>query len=444
MQNPRNDCLLNEVISKCEILIDKSNCNCLHDLTFCPSHKLEGCINLLEIETLASPISPIFFTFVLNALGNLKEVFGYILKSSHHTLTLYVGLKTAEGMTTSLDILKNGLKSSYPNSKFRELSPKESSLILEELFNPSCYHTLSSAIVIPNNTSSSNAPINQKLVDLMGNEDFVALFLASAITRCEIKCLIDELKLLYTMLSSFSETNYSFSHSVSKNTAMHISSSLTENDSNTCVDINGTLYARNTSKYTLITPSLTTPLQNSRILNISIGFYQTSGNVNTNSQSTERAETKGCSDSKTNLHINSTTITNSDALSFTSQNKLVIDLLAKLDILIARLTLASSGPLFCFGAYFLSASSATSIRAAFTYSGLATDELLNMEDTCITTWEDYDDVFPKLVDEIRNFNHLSFAASPKNECVTTATLITSSELLNSFYFPYLDGPTLNL
>ncbi len=436
MHSPRNDSLLNEMLSKCEILIDKNNFNNLHKFTFCPSHHQEDCISLLEIETLTSPISPEFFVFVLNALGSLKEVFGYILKSSQRTLTLYVGLKTTGNKCTAIELLKNGLKSSYPNSKFGELSPKESSLILMELFNPSYYHTLSSAVVIPNNTALSNSPINEKLVDLMNNEDFVALFLASAITRCEIKCLIDELKDLYTYLSSFSETNYNFSHSLAKNTAAHVSKSITESDSSTCVGTSGNLHSLNTAQYTLITPAITIPLQNSRILSTSISFYQTSGIVDTYSQAREKGETKGCATTKTNLHIDSNTITNTDSVGYINQNKRVTDLLVKIDELISRLNKAAGGPLFYFGAYFLSDCAATSIRAAFTFSGLAKDTTINSEDPFITTWEDCDSIFPKLIDELRNFNHLSFGMPPKDECMTTSTLITSSELLGSFYFPY--------
>ena len=438
MHNPRNDSLFKELLSKSQKLIDKNNLNCLHNFTFCPSGNSVGCITLLKIETLEAPLSPDFFTFVLNALGDLQEVFGYMLQSFHHTLTLYVGLKTAGSMAASLDILKNGLTSSYPNSKFKELSPKESALILMELFNPSCYHTLSSVIVIPNNTSSSNAPINQKLMDLMGNEEFMAFFLASPMSRCEAKCLIDELKELYTALSSFSHTESSFSHSLSKNTAVHVTKSTTENDSTSCTDAKGTEHDCSTLQYTVITPAVTIPLQDSNILNIGISFNQTSGNVNIVNQSVAEQETKGCSVSKTNLHITSTTLTDSDSLSFVTQNKLVTDLLTKLDALILRLSVVSNETLFCFGAYFLAHSSAASIRAAFTYSGLAKDSSLNIQESFITTWEDCEDIFPGLIEELKNFNHLSFVTDSKKECITTAVPITSLELLNSFYFPYLE------
>ncbi|WP_069999744.1 hypothetical protein [Cellulosilyticum sp. I15G10I2] len=436
MQNLRNEDLLNEVLSKCKMIVDKNYFNNIHELTFCSSPSKEGCIRLLKIEILTAPISPEFFTFVLNALGNLQEVFGYILKSFEDTLILYVGLKTAKSMCTAIDILKNGLKNSYPNSKFRELSPKESSLILEDLFDPNVYHALSSAIVIPNNTSASNAPINQKLVDLMGSEDFVAFFLASALTYSQIQCFIYELKELYTKLSSFSESDYGFSHSLAKNTAVHITKSTAENSSATCSENNGSENAKSASKYTLITPAAIIPLENLRTFSISIALNETCGIANVALQSVGKSETKGCTVTNTKLHINSSTHTNSDSLSYTTQNKFVIELLEKIDALILRLTLASGDPFFCFGAYFLSPSSATSIRAASTYLGLAKDNTLNIEDTFINTWEDCDSIFPNLLDSLRHFNQLSFEVGSKNECITTTTIINASELVNTFYFPY--------
>ncbi|MDF2612238.1 MAG: hypothetical protein K0S71_24 [Clostridia bacterium] len=436
MHNPRNENPLNELINKYDVLVNKTYLNCIYNLDFCASHAIEGEIQLLKIESLGDPISPIFFTFVLNAVGYLKGVFGYILESSHHTLTLYVGLKTAKSICQAADILKNGLKSSYPNSTFRVLSERESALVLLDLFNPNCYHALTSAIVIPNNRSSDSTPINQKLTDLMGKEDFVAFFLASPMIRCEVESLKGELKRLYAALSSFSQTDYNFSHSVSKNTATHITKGITENSSNSCTYTNSKEHDYAVSQYTLIAPSASIPLEEARVFNFSIGINETSGTINIDYQAVAKGETKGCSDSKTNLDISSTTITNSDSLGFTSQNKLALDLLEKLDSLISRLTLASNDPLFCFGAYFLSSCSATSTRAAFTYSGLAKDGLLNIEDTFITTWEDCDSIFPKLIEELKKFNHLTFVRTQKNECVTTSTPITSSELLNSFYFPY--------
>jgi hypothetical protein len=436
MQKPRNDSLLNDLISKCETLIDKANLHCLHDFSFCPSDEAKEGIRLLQVEVLTTPLSPDFFTFVLNALGNLKEVFGYILRSSQHQPELYIGLKTDEGMRSALDILKNGLKNTYPNSKFKELSPKESSLILKDLFNAKSYQTLSAAVVIPNNTSPSHAPINQKLLDLMGGEEFTALFLASPITQCEIKCFTDELKSLYTTLSAFKENILSFSQSSSKNTASHVSKTITENENNNRLEIQGNLHTCNAAQYTLLTPSISTTLENSRIFNVSISFYQTTGIADTYNQATERGESRGRSTSKMDLHINSGTITNTDSLSYVSQNKFVIDLLEQLDSLIARLTQSASGPLFYFGAYFLSSAAATSIRAAYTYSGLAKDETLNIEQSYVITWEDSEENFSKLIQELKGFNQLSFSPPRGNQCVTTTALITSAELLNSFYFPF--------
>lgn len=436
MQDPRSISVLNEAIKKFESLVDKEYLNCLEKLAFCPECDGNGCIRLLQIEVLGEPTASSFFTFVLNALGDLKEVFGYILKFSKHVLTVYVALKTDGAIHTAMDILTNGLRSSYPNSRWKELSAKESDLILDELFNPNFYHALSSVIVIPNNTASSNAPINQKLVDLMGDEDFTALFLAVPVQRCEIKCLINELRSLHTDLSSFADTNYNFNHSFSKNTATHISKSITKSDSTSCTDTTNTTHECSSSEYLIITPGTSIPFQDLPPLTVSISYETQNGRANAKGQAEAKGETTGCSDTKTNLRIISVTTTDSEAIGYTTRNKQVIDLLTKIDSLIMRLDLAGGNTMFCFGAYFLSASSAASIRAAYTYSGLAKDEKLDIEDSFITTWKDDDKIFRKLVEELRGLNHLTFLMKSKEECVTTSTLITVEELLNSFHFPY--------
>ena len=436
MDNPRNDTTLDELQSKYKELVDKTYLNVLHDLTFSPSHSIIGHITLFKIENLADPVSSHFFTFTLNALAHLKEVFGYILQSVHNTITFYIGLKTTKNMAVSLNILKNGLKNSYPTSQFNQLSQEESSSILKKIFNPKLYEALSSVIVIPNNTSQSNTPINQNLLDLMYGEDFLAFFLASASDCYTAKHLIKELESLYTDLSSFAQATYAFTYSFSKNPSTQLLKSVTENTANSCIISNGTSQQGSTSKGIIITPQATSQAQNIPQLALSIGYSEACSIASTDNKSMSKEDSKGDSITKSTLNISSTFVTNTDSISFIHQNKHVTELLDKINALISRLNSASQDNLFCFGAYFLSPDAATSIRAAYTYSGLAKDNSLNIEDPFITTWEFDNCIFPDLLDELSKFNHLSFFLSPKNDCITTSTPITSSELLNTFYFPH--------
>ncbi len=439
MTNPRDAASLNEVLDKCELLVNKDGFYNTFSLNISPLQNDKGNIRLLKIEILGEPIGSDFFSFVLNALGNLNSIFGYILQSYENELHLYVGLKTSGDMRTALDILENGLTSSYSGSKFRELSLKESRLILSELFNPSIYRALSAAVVIPNNVSSNSAPINQKLVDLMGKEEFTAIFLAIPKARSEVKCLINELKELYTMLSAFSQTDYEFSKSISKNTAVHITDSITDSTGSSCADTNSIENACSASKYILIAPSTAIPLENLPAFNISLGFNKTYGVVTLTNKTETKGETAGYAVAKIKLHINSGTHTNNDSISFNSQNKKVTDMLDKLAELISRLNAVLEDAVFCFGAYFFSKSEAASIRAAYTYLGLARDKGINIGENHVVTWEKDEDTFQRLIQEIKHFNHLSFSSHSKNEYITTSQLISSHELLNTFYFPYSKG-----
>ncbi|WP_069999015.1 hypothetical protein [Cellulosilyticum sp. I15G10I2] len=443
MHNPRNESLLDELLNLYKFLVNKEYLNNLHNLTFCPSNKA-GSIILLKIEMLTEPLSPNFFSFVLDTLGDLNGVFGYILQSSHHKLTFYVGVKAAKSMGTALDVLKSGLISSYPNSEVRELSLEESSLILAKVFNPDSYQALSSAIVIPNNTSSSNTPINQKLLELMNKEDFVAFFLASSCIGDEIKCFIKELEDLYTELSSFSQTEYELTHSFAKNPSTQISKSITETDGTSCTVTNGITNECSTTKGIIIAPLAVVQPKDLPQLSLGLSYSETSEIDNTNDRSVAEEECKQYAVTKSNLSGTSNTTTDSKEICFTSENKSITDRLAKLDTIIERLSSISNEVLFCFGAYFLSSSKATSIRAARTYAGLAKDKTLNIEGPFITMWEADDSIFPELIEELRYFNHLTFVMTPKNKCITNYTLITSLELLNSFYFPYPKWNTSSL
>ena len=439
MRDPKNDNSLNELINKCEWIIDKNYLGDLSECTFCPSHNIAGTICLFEIAILAEPAAPHFFVFVLNALGGLQEVFGYILQFSKNRLKLYIGLKTAENKSTAIDILQNGLESCYPNSKFRVLSKEESCFVLEKLFNSSQYHALSVAVAIPGNTSPEHTPVNQKLIDLMQNESFTALFLAAPIGREEARRLVKELEDLYTELSTFAETNYSFTHIFSKNTAVHVTKSTTENSSDSCLITDNKIRGCTASKGIVITPAGFIPFKETPGFTIGAGYNQTSGIIKTDEYIVAKGETKGCSDAKSNLSIHSTTYTDSDTVSFNKENRQVIDLLEKIDHFIKRLKSAASQQLFCFSAYFLSENPAASIRAAYTYAGLAKEQDADTSSYFVITWKDYDENFSDLIEEIGNFNHLSFEFGSKNKCVPVSSLITASELLNSFYFPYQEG-----
>ncbi len=445
MEDPRSNHLLLDALCQHKNLVLKDYLNSLKDFCVCPPPTCPHILSLFKIQVLPSSTTSFFFTFVLNALGNLKDVFGYILQSSSQGIQFYIGLKSmTSDSLTSLQLLKNGLTNTFPSIQFCELSPKESSQLLKEWFNPLTLEALSCSIVIPDNTTSTNTPINQKLLDLLKQEEFLALFLAIPFNSCEIKCLIKELQDLFQTLSSFSQTAFTFSHNQSTTISLTRSNSTAKakGSSRTCTK--GLSKAHNVSSYSLTTPSTSLPLTSSRSINISMCRNQAQGCSHTDNDSLAENESENNTLTTGTTHQKNTQNTKNEGIAFTNQNKIVSDALAKINALISRLMAVSEGPMFCFSSYFLSSCKATSLQAAYTYTGLAKDTIANVQDSFVITWTKEDACFPILLETLESFSPLYFNAPHCSTPITSSTLITSLELLNSFYFPYslVEIPTL--
>ncbi|PHV70537.1 hypothetical protein CS063_09545 [Sporanaerobium hydrogeniformans] len=436
MEDPRNDNLLSEALCQYKKWVQQEYLNCLPNFCACPPPNCSYPITLFKIELLPKSINPSFFTFILNALGNLKDVFGYILESSSNALQFYIGLKTISDTSSSVKLLTNGLLSTFPGAVFYQLSPQDSKLLLKKWFNPNLYDTLSCSLVIPNTTDSTHSPINEKFLSLMKQEEFLAFFLAIPFTYCEIKCLIEQLETLSQTLSSFSQTNYSFSCNTSKSIALHRSNTISKANGSSCTCTTGFTEARNSSNYVLITPSTSFPLTGTRSLNLSVCRNETKGCVDTDSKSTAEATNKTDTLSNGTIHQKNTQTANNDVILFSNQNKAVSEALSRLNMLISRLVAASQGPMFAFSSYFLSPSKATSIRAAYTYTGLAKDPTANLQDSFVITWDKEEPCFSLLLETLQTFTPLHFRPTHEaSDVVTSSVLITCAELLNSFYFP---------
>lgn len=436
MFDPRNHNQLKEALAKFEALVHKI---CFTELNCLPVCDLKPClhtIKLIKIETLTTSTGASFYLYVLNALGGLKNTIGYILHSSPTNLCFYIGLKGADNCCTALKLLENGLKATFPNSKFKELSPKESSALLQRLFNPEDCGCLSSAIVVPNHTDVTHAPILENFTMLMSKEEYTALFLASPIDRCEMRLLLEELTCLFDCLSCFSQATHNFLHGLSKNGSNSSSICKTESNSLSCTETNSSSFTCNDSAYTNITPSTALPLANTRSLNISVSSNKTEGHASSNTESCSECKTRHFSEAKTSHCLNATTINDNESITFSSQNKEVQDILAKLTLLIARLKANLDTPFFDFAAYFLSPCPETSLRAAYTYVGLAKDTTLNLEESFINTWHHSSSDFITITGELAQFNHPVFLTSPDCHEIIGATPITSSELLNTLTFPF--------
>lgn len=171
----------------------------------------------------------------------------------------------------------------------------------------------------------------------------------------------------------------------------------------------------------------------SATLNEAIGANQNS------SHSKANADNKSCSNGQSEANMAATNLSDSSSISFCKQNKLVIDAIALVNNLITRLTNNNGSPMFYFNAFFLTPLASTSIRAGFTYAGLAKDSSLNLEPSFITTWHTNHCNFRPLLKELKNFQIPEFKLPHSTKHFKACTTITSQELVNTFYFPTTDS-----
>lgn len=433
MHDPREGQSFDEIMNQYKFWVNKTYLNDLASLSFCPLATLNLPILLYKVSYLPEPQQLSFFTFVLNALGYTEGVLGYIFEFGKDKFNFYIGLKSLDNLQTASQILIDGLSRTFPSIEINELSLEDSSHILNNLFNSNTSSTLSAAIVIPNNTEPSSTPINQYFSKLNNQQDLLALFLACPVN--DITCIKYQLTKLYTTISTFSQTNASFSSSHSNASSNQSTDGSSTTQSLSCTSTEGSTKACNSSRYISISPSTSLPLAKANPLNLGSSLNQSSGVIDTSSHSISTCNTKTSSSSTSHSCTHSDTKSTSESLSFAKQNKEAFEALLKLDALIKRLSSASS-PMFCFAAYFVAPTASAAIRSAFTYTGLAKSPV-ETSNSFVLSWQKSDPCFTYLLESLRHFNHLHFKLKDCDSVsITTTELITSSELVNTFYFPF--------
>ena len=466
MYETRDLKLMQDMICKYDYLVQQPYLHELFSLPMCPPPSCYDPIQILHIQSL--PETPTFnqFTYVLNALAGLNQTIGIILSSNSVKLSLYLGIKGQ--CSTAISLLQSGFEQTFPNSHLSYTS--NSSQLLDDLFNPQNSSYVTSSIVTLN--SSYDSIFLSDFIKLIGDQsDFVAFFLAEPIKRSDIHKTRQQLYEIYNVLSSFSQSNYTYykletqsnshasaksstntsgqsvtntcgetdseSHSgyanVSASTPLSISHRLPTSSTSTTQSSDGTTTtSTTTTTHTETTPS--NPSTTSRNINATILINK--GNNSTCATNHSKANAQNCSEAKSNTstHTNSSTCTSYQALSFSSPNIYIQDIISGLNSAIERYNMLSRTTSFHFSAYFFSSSEEVSLRAAYSYVGLgqSTYDLSPNVVNCVAPNHcDYANLYKFL----RSFAHPKFTVPNTNLPTHNAIPLTSSELMNSLYLP---------
>lgn len=428
----RDRCLLDDALTKFEQL---ANSPYLYELThfpICSSVKHSSCISFIQIKGFPSTEVYKTFSYVLNALNSLKTAIGYVLQVHHEQLSIYIGIEGTGYHPSAFKTLQKGLTQTFNGIEFRELTSEENAYLLQTLFTPSDYIALSAISVIPN--ADAKPPILSSFNELMGKtEDFVLFLLATPMQNSHLQLILKELIYLSNVLSSFTQGTHSATRGLSKNASTTITRSNTETNSKSATETNTSGSSHNSAQYSNLSSSTSVSLANNKSVGFSLLCNKASGFTSNNGLSCAEGLTRSDASSYSNSQLTATNVTENEAITFSAQNKHVIDAIAYLNSLIARYTTLLRSPPFEFGAYLFAPCISTVARGAYTYLGSANNTSSTIGPSVVNLWDDPNSLCC-LLEELRCFKHPYFKLCPSEECIPSTTIINSLELINTLYF----------
>lgn len=431
MHDVRDMQLLQEALARYDDLINRP---LLHDLNFLcvtPSPPYTEPICLLHIKTLPENSNSSYFTFILNALTSLSRALGYFLCSNNGKTSIYIGVK-GEG-STAFSLLQNGLLQTFPGTTFEVVlnTPR----FLTDFFSPPNCRGIASATAIPN--TSFTVPLLTQFTNLMGNSsNYAAFFLVHPISRCDISNYYDELCGIYNTLSIFNQVNFNHTHGFAKNGSTTVTNGKTTTDGDSKTETNGNSAVRGENCHTCATISTGAPcvyLNN----NINLSFLSNKACHHTHTDNFSCAQASSCNiaHSRTDSRLSGENKTDNHGFTYSAQNISVQNALNTLSTIITRIQLLLQSNIFEYGAYFLSPCSETSIRAAYSFIGLAPDTSKYLGPNLVNFWFPEHPSYSLVLEALLKFEYPQFYSPDIKGDFHNTTFIQSTELLSSVYFP---------
>lgn len=325
---------------------------------------------------------------------------------------IYLGLRNpGEGpgrLRPSYKALKGGLLSSFPGTQISEVSASQKlDGKLNDIFGNenSCVSAVSCVAAIRDKSKTDHKSFIQgieKLIDTMRGNTYTALLIAEPISSAELAKTRSGYESLYSALSSFRKSVWSYnesdSHSVMESLSRSISNTITEGTSHTKSHTVGRTKG------------------SSNIFGIGIGLglnanyshnrFKSTSEADGTSDTSSRSEAKG----ETNTTMTSNTATSSEGrtLQVENVNKAIEEMLKRIEEMLKRIREEEDYGAYCCGAYFLSSRREFSLLAANTYRALMLGEGSSVERGAVNFWDAPEIVGP-MKEYLRRFAQPVFA-----------------------------------
>ena len=189
----------------------------------------ENCIRLVKLEKLIQKNGEDVFqklTTVYHASMSLgcNLVVMVDVASTNAPADIYIGVKNAGfeakekvDLTTSFETLKNGLKSNFPGTAFKSIPSKEVlPKVIDEIFGDTAKYISSASCIASRRDKTKTEDKDfvqgiERLIDAMQGNTYTAVFIARPITVEEQSLIRDGYESIYSSLSAFRKSTWSYS-----------------------------------------------------------------------------------------------------------------------------------------------------------------------------------------------------------------------------------------
>ena len=409
------------------------------------------------------------FTSVFNSLSHISTSVFLMIDSNGLETELYVGIKSDDKRRTATStgkLLFNILKGQFPGIELQNKFGNE----IEDLLNKPRGEFVSAVTSIGNLVDEENRNNEEfvqgleKLIKTMEGQKYRAVILAENKSNEDLKKLRTGYEEIYNSLSPFSKmqinfsenkgTNYSNSSSIgistgttySKNDSVTEGNSYSENES---ISEQKSVSKKNLMEFAATSVSgigagagigsLFGPVGAAIGAGIGLslsmgatptyteGKTRTKGSGYTETSSKTFGETRGKTntDTKTDTETIGNSSGTSQAITLNTENKIVSNLLNRIDVQLERIKEFETFGMWECAAYFISEEPPVAEIAAATYKSIIQGKNSGVEVSSINSWNE--DNAKEIIKNINNFEHPSFRYND-NIFVKATSLISSKEL----------------
>lgn len=380
--------------------------------------KVSECVRLLQLKKLAcvkdedifQKLSTVYHA-VLTAGASLILMID--VKDKDAPVDFYIGVRAEEKIGTSTNTLRAGMVSNFPGTIFENVSNSSKSennmtTLFEGIFagNPviSSVSTVASARDKQKTEHKNFVQGIERLIDAMKGRAYTALFLADAFDKEEIAVMRANLEQMYTALSPYAKSVWSYSESNSKSVMKSMNAGFnygkTESISEGVIGTVGITEPGMISGFTAGMARLgqtgTRKLLGNRSGSFGGILDSGLGKVGRAANSTSKSIAKNISYSTAvtlgaNLGVGSSTtdsLSEGRTVQIENQNKTVQEILKRIEEQLKRIQESENYGLFNCGTYFIAPDRLTSELAANTYQALMIGDGSFVESSAINVWKD--------------------------------------------------------